>query len=335
MTEVKDVERHLRFKKYLAKDDVFSPLPIRTKKTPSKQQSIESGCGDVTQPTPEIISKHPSNINIVESPKPSVRPSKPGGNSTESTPRDVACSSQSATPSSLNGTHPIGWGNLPMTLPPPFSREKRTVSDALSLPSRGSHRLPLRNDMYHEPPITPPRRSSLRLAHTDVRPGSSSLGRNRRLVSSVVRFASAIAHSPHHGSTPSSPSPRVAGLTSGLTADEDWVEPTTRPDDMLRVYNDALPASSQPQTPYNLPEARHRSRLNGSSTAPLPRRISRPVYHARQPSAEQEGRDGTNFPSNHQARGFRGLYDGQENADESTLFYEATEYQHEASTGHD
>lgn len=36
----------------------------------------------------------------------------------------------------------------------------------------------------------------------------------------------------------------------------------------FKVYNDALPALQQPQTPRNLPEARHQSRISGSQTAP-------------------------------------------------------------------
>ncbi|EAQ86995.1 predicted protein [Chaetomium globosum CBS 148.51] len=41
----------------------------------------------------------------------------------------------------------------------------------------------------------------------------------------------------------------------------------------LRIYNDFLPVSSQPQTPQNLPRARRQNRLQGSYTAPA-RRIS-------------------------------------------------------------
>ena len=34
------------------------------------------------------------------------------------------------------------------------------------------------------------------------------------------------------------------------------------------VYDDSVPASMQPQTPQNLPEARHRGRIHGPFTAP-------------------------------------------------------------------
>ncbi|KAK4142796.1 uncharacterized protein C8A04DRAFT_29564 [Dichotomopilus funicola] len=50
------------------------------------------------------------------------------------------------------------------------------------------------------------------------------------------------------------------------------------PRSQLRVYNDSLPASSQPQTPQNLPEARHQGRPNGSYTAPARRSSPPPAW---------------------------------------------------------
>ncbi len=91
----------------------------------------------------------------------------------------------------------------------------------------------------------------------------------------------------------------------------------------FQMYDDSLPASSQPQTPRNLPEARHRSRLLGAFTAPVTRhdplrstarslRYRRAWAHGRSPSPE-----GLNTP------GFRGLYGGRENADDAALFEQA------------
>ncbi len=86
----------------------------------------------------------------------------------------------------------------------------------------------------------------------------------------------------------------------------------------IQVYNDALPASSQPQTPRNLPEARHRSRFLGAFTAPPPARGRSPASTTRShrwrrlPSPE-----GLSTP------GFQGLYGGLENADDATLFEQA------------
>lgn len=49
-----------------------------------------------------------------------------------------------------------------------------------------------------------------------------------------------------------------------------WVVDGPEEDDhaCFKVYNDALPALQQPQTPRNLPEARHQSRISGSQTTP-------------------------------------------------------------------
>lgn len=50
-------------------------------------------------------------------------------------------------------------------------------------------------------------------------------------------------------------------------------EGSRRRNDGFRIYNDAIPAAQQPQTPRNLPEARHQSRVRGSHTAPRMTRI--------------------------------------------------------------
>ncbi|KAL2147954.1 hypothetical protein VTI28DRAFT_9 [Corynascus sepedonium] len=95
--------------------------------------------------------------------------------------------------------------------------------------------------------------------------------------------------------------------------------PMARNPRRLRVYNDSLPASYQPQTPQQLPEARHQSRLHGSYTAPARRtspepgqtRTTRPrrvLGHRRMPS-----------PLGLQSPGFRGLYGGTENRDDAEL----------------
>lgn len=140
MTEVKDFERHLRFKKYLAKDNTFGHLPIRTKKTtPTAQVSKESMHSSTSQPNSESIQKGSQAADNKDSPRllkcPPRRMPKSGGDSAESSSQGIPSSSQSRTSGSANTTDPTGWGNLPMTLPPPFSRDKRTVSDAQSLPS--------------------------------------------------------------------------------------------------------------------------------------------------------------------------------------------------------
>ncbi|OTA65303.1 hypothetical protein K449DRAFT_265868 [Hypoxylon sp. EC38] len=140
MTEVKEFERHLRFKKYLAKDDTLGKLPIRTKQNvTTAEKSTESEYNHTNQPPSNVISKDTSFTDIKESPGllscPPRRPPKPVGGSAESGSQDVSFFSPSGTPSSLGMSQPTGWGNLPMTLPPPFSREKRSISDAQTLPA--------------------------------------------------------------------------------------------------------------------------------------------------------------------------------------------------------
>lgn len=197
MTEVKDFERHLRFKKYLAKDNTFGHLPIRTKKTtPTAQVSKESMHSSTSQPNSESIQKGSQAADNKDSPRllkcPPRRMPKSGGDSAESSSQGIPSSSQSRTSGSANTTDPTGWGNLPMTLPPPFSRDKRTVSDAQSLPSvrhchslRDSTELTIQIDSIwysdasspwrcrSRASCNPPRRSSLRATQDEA--SSSSL----------------------------------------------------------------------------------------------------------------------------------------------------------------
>lgn len=153
---------------------------------------------------------------------------------------------------------------------------------------------------------------------------SQSRRGRRRLVSSAVRFVDSIVRSSSRGSpspSPTSSQPPISRSHPGSPAREQDSEPTSG----FRIYNDSLPASSQPQTPLSLPEARHQSRLHGSYTAPLPRL---PSHSACQPSTSK---DITRNSPGLQTPGFRGLYDGRENSEDSTLFYEASRFREESS----
>ncbi|KAI1135309.1 hypothetical protein F5Y05DRAFT_395210 [Hypoxylon sp. FL0543] len=333
VTEVKEFERHLRFKKYLAKEDAFGKLPVRTKKNdPAAQKSTGLEYAHVNQSSSKGISEEPSLPDVKGSPRPLSfpprRPSKHGGDSAESAP----FSSPSETPSSLGTSQPPGWGNLPMTLPPPFSQEKRSVSDVQTLPST-QHDVQTETQHNHTggtPPATPPRRSSLLEARTDIRSSPPSSRGRRRLVNSAARFVEFITRSPGRNSPSPSPSPQIARPNSSLSAREDELEPSGNPELGFNIYNDALPASSQPQTPYNLPEARHRSRLQGSYTAPIPRLASRSIY---QPGTDKGAREATSGPSGLETPGFQGLYGGRENSEDSTLFHEASRFQEDGFPG--
>ncbi|KAI0009336.1 hypothetical protein F4779DRAFT_380294 [Xylariaceae sp. FL0662B] len=327
MAEVKELERHLRFKKYLAREDALGQLHISPKKKDSAaQKSHESVHHSIRQMNSDSVSKVPSVTNPKESPRllecPPRRPPK-AGDAGENSSRGMPSSPQSgnSNPSAMPH-HPDG-GNLPMTLPPPFSTESRVISDTHTLPSSqySSQPQPRRDDVGLGPPATPPRRSSLRDTRTEIRTSSLSRGRRERLVSSAVRFMESIVRSPSHGSP--STSPRFARSHSGSPVRENELVRTARPDSArLRIYNDSIPALSQPQTPQNLPEARHQSHLHGSYTAPLPR-APRSAYRS---GTNLGTPDNTRGPSGLETPGFRGLYGGRENSDDSELFLEASRY---------
>lgn len=88
----------------------------------------------------------------------------------------------------------------------------------------------------------------------------------------------------------------------------------------LRVYNDLLPGSSQPQTPHNLPEARHQSRLRGSYTAPARDTSTEPTWTPTTTRSQRGlGRRRELSPLGLQTPGFKGLYGGTENVDDAAL----------------
>ncbi|KAI1084383.1 hypothetical protein F5B20DRAFT_294032 [Whalleya microplaca] len=328
MAEVKEFERHLRFKKYLAREDALGQLPPSPRKKGSAaRKSHESVHCDTKKINSQSVSKVPSLTDLKESPRllecPPRRPMKVL-DSGESSSQGMPSSSQSGNSSSSAMPPRPSWGNLPMTLPPPFSTESRVVSDTHTLPStqNSSQSQLRRDDLGSGPPATPPRRSSLRDTRTEIRPSSLSRGGTGRLVSSAVRFVESIVRSPSH-SLPS-PSPRFARSDSGSPTRNNELERAEAPDSArLRIYDDSIPGSSQPQTPQHLPEARHQSRLQGSYTAPVPRMTLRSGYR----SGASRGRpDNTRSPSGIETPGFRGLYGGRENSDDSTLFHEASRH---------
>lgn len=98
----------------------------------------------------------------------------------------------------------------------------------------------------------------------------------------------------------------------------------------VRVYNDDMTASSQPQTPHHLPDARHRSRFHPSYTAPAvrfahiqasPRSVD--SVRARRATLAAGSRSRSDSPAGLDTPGFEGLYGGQENTDEQVLFNRA------------
>jgi hypothetical protein len=102
------------------------------------------------------------------------------------------------------------------------------------------------------------------------------------------------------------------------------------PDRPMRIYNDHLPASGQPQTPDQLREARHVSRRHPSYTMPTSlRRVSAqsgPASSGRARARRTDSPPGLNEP------GFHGLYGGRENGDEEVLFEQASQRLFSASS---
>lgn len=93
----------------------------------------------------------------------------------------------------------------------------------------------------------------------------------------------------------------------------------------LRVYNDSLPAATQPRTPHHLPEARHQSRLNGVFTVPIRRAHPAPTPLSDTPAVarqrRQQGREGRAVSPPWLRRDrYGGLQGGIENADASIMY---------------
>ncbi|KAI1262359.1 hypothetical protein F5Y18DRAFT_156626 [Xylariaceae sp. FL1019] len=324
ITEVKDFERRRRFKNYLAKGNDFKQLPIRPKPQSLTQTSHESDVC-IEQPHRALTSRPIKAVESDDNLK--LLPCPPHGQ-----PRSMrsfegvdfqASSSSRSRLSSSSAVSQMGENVLPLlNLPPPFSTERRVVSDAQSLPSTRaiSQTHVARDGVNRGPPVTPERSSSLRRdiqSSPNQTPQSDSS--RTRLFSSAARFVESIVHPSRHdvrspvSPTPSTPSAQSAD--SGTGSDGARSVSTVIDIPSFRVYNDSLPAASQPQTPLNLPEARHRSRLHEPFTAPV-QRVSR--QPARRPGS-RDGPSNSGSPSGLTTPGFRGLYGGRENSSEASF----------------
>ncbi|KAK3949412.1 hypothetical protein QBC32DRAFT_349245 [Pseudoneurospora amorphoporcata] len=151
----------------------------------------------------------------------------------------------------------------------------------------------------------------------------------------LTRLASGRTHTPA-AATPSSVSTRPAPVIETPTTPSRRPPTTPRPPATtpartpaaFRVYNDSLPASSQPRTPQNLPEARHQSRLlrQGAYTVPAGWRASF-SQEQRTPTtsrAQRQVRHGSRrepSPQGLRTPGMVGLYGGTENhTDDGVVF---------------
>ncbi|KAK3683873.1 hypothetical protein B0T22DRAFT_264273 [Podospora appendiculata] len=132
-------------------------------------------------------------------------------------------------------------------------------------------------------------------------------------------------HEPPDPEREASGSRRAESAIHASPSSSPSVLPTPRTPGRFRIYNDYLPAFSQPQTPQNLPEARHQSRLHGSYTVPARRTSPHPFRTPTTSQARHGARRRRNVsPAGLQTPGFRGLYGGIENTDDSALFEQAS-----------
>ncbi|KAK1765536.1 hypothetical protein QBC33DRAFT_144593 [Phialemonium atrogriseum] len=117
--------------------------------------------------------------------------------------------------------------------------------------------------------------------HADATEGESqvSLSSTGTIPVNAV-FTNSTPQAPQHQQSSDQETRATPHSPSGAAGTRD-AEPTTPSTVVrvprLRVYNDWLPQAAQPETPENLPEARHQSRLQGSYTAPARRVCPRPA----------------------------------------------------------
>ncbi|KAM0349261.1 hypothetical protein ACHAPU_003670 [Fusarium lateritium] len=107
--------------------------------------------------------------------------------------------------------------------------------------------------------------------------------------------------------------PRETEMTASTIAEELNVMTPRR---HLPVYNDHIPSEEQPQTPRQLPEARHQSRFDRAYTAPVRGRRQMGDGVGDEPDTVRRTRAGYDTgPVGLRTPGFQGLYGGSENAD--------------------
>jgi hypothetical protein len=96
----------------------------------------------------------------------------------------------------------------------------------------------------------------------------------------------------------------------------------TPPRRNLSVYSDALPVNGQPQTPRQLPEARHQSRFNGAYTAPVRGRRMEPDIDDATVTVRRR-RAGRNTSLVGLSPQLHGLHRGSQNTDDVVVYRDA------------
>ncbi|GKU02903.1 hypothetical protein FLAG1_05104 [Fusarium langsethiae] len=120
-------------------------------------------------------------------------------------------------------------------------------------------------------------------------------------------------HDRHEDSLETINRPIDVETMASMIAEELNVTPPRR---NLSVYSDALPVNGQPQTPSQLPEARHQSRFNGAYTAPVRgRRIEVDIGDT--PVTVRRRRAGRNTSLVGLSPELHSLYEDSQNADDA------------------
>ncbi|OIW27992.1 hypothetical protein CONLIGDRAFT_458372 [Coniochaeta ligniaria NRRL 30616] len=225
-------------------------------------------------------------------------------------------------------------GGTSPTLPPPFSQTPRRINAEYNASTSANYSD--NSDSEEDdaktsgtssmPPVAPVRRSSLsatsrKQAFSDEQ-GDVSLtnaaGRDGGEVHIRTGSRRIQSSAGDMNIVPSTPN----GSSESGEAEATTSSPSARLS-RLQIYNDSLPRSVQPETPQNLPEARHQSRLRGSYTVPA-RRDSPLDIPTPTTSRRWHHHSRLNpCPAGLQTPGFQGLYGGIENSDEMTLFEQA------------
>lgn len=128
-----------------------------------------------------------------------------------------------------------------------------------------------------------------------------------------------------HGWTAASHEETVARDKPSPDGPAQLFQDLTTPTHRVRVYDDLLSPRRQPQTPEQLPESQHQSRLLGSYTAPVSRLRSSQILARTPATARRPRHSRVPSPVGMRTPGFEGLYGGHENEDDAALFEEASQ----------
>ncbi|KFY86125.1 hypothetical protein V500_07862 [Pseudogymnoascus sp. VKM F-4518 (FW-2643)] len=213
-----------------------------------------------------------------------------------------------------------------LQLPPPFSTSSRSGSASGSLPAGNSSSTERSPRIQHG--------GDAGLAGLDDITGGQGLQQSPRSGSTTSNVSSAPFRlvsayrsrspiGPWHLATRASPTTPRVPRDNRIASSATRPGPANTPYRRLRVYDERVPASLQPQTPEQLPEARHHSHYHSAYTAPAGRRHASAQQPRWEPPHRRWRRSGS--PAGLDTPGFAGLHGGQENTDDEVMFERAAQ----------